>query len=169
MNITADVWFAIIAFLASLINYFWGDSEKYLRFFSLFLLVTVLIELIASWLVTVGKENAGLYNVFSIFNFCFYFFILRAIIQKKFVKKTILCVLVIFPILSTWNILFVQKINVFNSMTFSIGSLLVVAMCVYYYVELFRLPYAVNLLREPAFWICSGLLFSLFVHFHSSG
>ncbi len=44
-------------------------------------------------------------------------------------------------------------------MTYSLGCLLIVAFCIFYVWELFQLKHSVNLLRQPAFWICSGLLF----------
>ena len=50
-------------------------------------------------------------------------------------------------------------------MTYSLGCLLVVATCIYYFWELFQQTYYVKLIREPAFWICSGLLFYYAVSF----
>jgi hypothetical protein len=35
----------------------------------------------------------------------------------------------------------------------------IVAACIYFFLELFQSKNYVNLVREPAFWICSGLLF----------
>jgi hypothetical protein len=47
----------------------------------------------------------------------------------------------------------------FHTVTYSLGCLAVVSACFYYFFELFRLPKSVKLIRNPAFWICSGLLF----------
>jgi hypothetical protein len=44
-------------------------------------------------------------------------------------------------------------------MTYALGCLLTIFCCVYYFWELFQRPSSVNLGRQPAFWICSGLLF----------
>jgi hypothetical protein len=44
-------------------------------------------------------------------------------------------------------------------MTYSLGCLLIVAFCIYYFWELFQQSHSITLSREPAFWICSGLLF----------
>lgn len=57
------------------------------------------------------------------------------------------------------NALFIQKDSGFTSIPYAIGCLLIVSFCIYYFYELFQLPKAVNLVRQPAFWICSGLLF----------
>jgi hypothetical protein len=44
-------------------------------------------------------------------------------------------------------------------MTYSLGSLLIVTGCIYYFWELFQQKNSVDLIRQPPFWICSGLLF----------
>jgi hypothetical protein len=48
---------------------------------------------------------------------------------------------------------------VFHTVTYSLGCIIIVALSIYYFFELFQRTSAVNLLRQPAFWICSGLLF----------
>jgi hypothetical protein len=98
-------------------------------------------------------------NIYSVFALCFYFFTLSQIIQDKNMKRAILWVLFIYPILAFVNIFFIQGPTAFHTSTFCLGALLVVAFCIYYFFELFQRPIALNLLREPAFWICSGLLF----------
>ena len=67
--------------------------------------------------------------------------------------------LIIIPLVFAINVFLVQKSSVFQSMTNSLGSLLVVAACIYYFWELFQQSTYIKLGREPAFWICSGLLF----------
>jgi hypothetical protein len=57
------------------------------------------------------------------------------------------------------NIFLLQKFQVFQSITYCLGCLLVVAACIYYFWELFQSKNYVKLTGEPAFWICSGLLF----------
>jgi hypothetical protein len=149
----------IIAFLASLSVYFFVGSPFYLRFFPPFLLTTLIVELTAGYIISKGGHTLVLYNVFSIVNYCFYLFVLGEIVRSKRVKKLIWWSIGLLVLLSIINLLYVQKISSFNSMTFSLGALLIVSFCIYYFFELFQLPTAVNLLREPAFWISSGLLF----------
>ncbi|HMH31937.1 MAG TPA: hypothetical protein VK543_02850 [Puia sp.] len=154
-----EVIIIVISFFAALTVYFQPGSPLYLKLFPPFLAMTILVELTASYFIVKYGENVSVYNIFNIVNFCFYYFVLREIITNKTAKKVIFYIMMIFLPLAVCNLLFVQKIGNFNSMTFSIGSLLIVGMCVYYFFELFQLPKAINLLREPAFWICSGLLF----------
>jgi hypothetical protein len=44
-------------------------------------------------------------------------------------------------------------------MTYTSGCVLIVITSIYYFWETFQQKNSVNLIREPAFWICSGLLF----------
>ena len=57
------------------------------------------------------------------------------------------------------NIVFIQKMKAFHTVTYAFGCLLIVVVCIFYFLELFRNPKSVKLTSNPAFWICSGLLF----------
>lgn len=152
------VFFIQISLLASLTAYFQRNTDFYLRLFPLFLLITGGVEILADYMAMHDIPNAMLYNFFFIFEFCFYFFALIRIVSNKKAKKGIFLLILVFLLLAAWNLLFNQK-RAFNTMTYDLGCLLIVAICIYYFFELFLLPYSVNLLGQPAFWICSGLLF----------
>ena len=64
-----------------------------------------------------------------------------------------------YPVIAFLNFFLIQKVAVFNTMTYSLGCLLIVTFCIYYFFELFQLPHSIILSKEPNFWICSGLLF----------
>ena len=74
-------------------------------------------------------------------------------------KKTIMVVIMLYTLISVINIIFIQEMRKFHTVTYAFGCLLIVASCVYYFFELFKLPKAIELKNNPAFWICSGLLF----------
>lgn len=131
-------------------------TETFLKFFPPFLFLTLIIELIGFYL---HSNNAWLYNLFSTFEFCFYLFMISLIIFSRLVKKIIMVTMILYAATALTNIFFIQKPNVFHATTYSLGCLIVVIFCIYYFFELFRLPKSVNLMNNPAFWICSGLLF----------
>jgi hypothetical protein len=62
-------------------------------------------------------------------------------------------------LIAGFNIVLFQRIHTFHTITYSLGGLFVVALSVFYFFELFQRPQSVNLIRNPDFWICSGLLF----------
>jgi hypothetical protein len=148
-----------IAVLAGLIVYFQPDTDVYLRLFPIFLLLTEIVILIATYLSGQNGNNIILYNFFGSFEFCFYFFILYRIIQKRLAKQIIFYILCIYPLLALINIFFIQGLTSFHSITYGLGCILIISICIYYFLELFQLEHSVNLGQQPAFWICSGLLF----------
>jgi hypothetical protein len=134
-------------------------SPLYLRLLPIFLFISFVIESIAGWLSSVGKSNVILYSAFTLFTVNFYLFVLYNIVHRAVAKKAIVYIMIGFTVLALANFLFYQKLNQFHSVTYSMGSFCIVAICAYYFLELFQLPHSINLLREPGFWICSGLIF----------
>jgi len=63
------------------------------------------------------------------------------------------------------NVFLIQGYNSFHTLTYSIGSLIVISLSIYYFFELFQTQYAISLAKEPGFWIACGLLFYYSVSF----
>jgi hypothetical protein len=158
MSFYLFIFFIQLSLLASLTIYFQDKKDIYLRLFPLFLLVTDIVEILGNYVASHHGNTTAIYNPFEIFEFCFYFFMLMRIIQNKRAKKIVLGLSLLYLLFALYNVLFGQK-EIFNSMSYTAGALLTVAICIYYFFELFQYPQSVNLLRQPAFWICSGLLF----------
>jgi len=150
----------VISFLASLSVYFTSKNDySYLKLFPPFLLATIIVETIGNYLGSKGKSNTDIYNFFTVFEFCFYLWVISLIIHNKKVKMVTRVTLVLYLLISVSNIIFIQKIDRFHTVTYAFGCLLIVAFCIYYFFELFKRPKSVKLKNNPAFWICSGLLF----------
>ncbi len=161
-----NLYIYIFIILADVFIGFYGLFKKrfsflYLKLFPFFLLISLTAELIGIYFIYVLKRHSNLfiYNPFSAFEFVFYIWLLRAIIRNKLVKKILIVLLVLYPIGAGINIYFFQGINGFHSITYAVGCLLIITFSTYYFYELFLIPEPVNLLFEPAFWICTGLLF----------
>lgn len=149
-----------VSFLISLTVYYKPDPRyNYLKLFAPFLLATFCAEFYGNYLVYKNRPNIVLYNFFSAFEFFFYVFILSIVISKPRIKLLTRITAFAYIILAVGNILFVQGMKSFHTVTYSLGCLLVVIFCIYYFLELFRVPKSVALKNNPAFWICSGLLF----------
>ena len=135
-----------------------GESSLYLRVFPYYLCITLFIEILGVYRWWHRLSTTALYNFFGLFEFTFYFFMLHEIIQSTKAKRIVKGVMLIYPILFLLNVLFVQ-VNGFASITYVLGCLLVTCVCVFYFYELFQSDHPVVLIREPAFWFCTGLLF----------
>ncbi|MCW3118616.1 MAG: hypothetical protein JWM28_2698 [Chitinophagaceae bacterium] len=130
----------------------------YLKLFPGFLLITIIVEILSLYLWNNDIVTYKIYNFFTAFEFCFYLFILKKIINSLRVRKIIAYSIFPYFAVSFINILFFQK-DSFHSITYSLGCLLIVTYSVYYFFELFQSPKSIRLTNEPSFWICSGLLF----------
>jgi hypothetical protein len=154
------IYFIAVSFIASLSVFFIRkDNFSYLKFFAPFLMLTILAEAYCSYLWSNDKNNVELYNFFSTFEFCFYVFIISMLIKNARMRKIMRLSIIFYIPLATINILFIQGITRFHTITYSLGCLLVVSFCIYYFFELFRFPQSEKIIYNPAFWICSGLLF----------
>jgi hypothetical protein len=147
-----------ICFLASLTLYFQEPIPKYLKTFPFFLLITTVVEITSLLFMQHSHNLTLLFIIFTSFEFVYYLFIVSFSIANVKVRKVILWISAIYPVLVLLNRLFYQ-VKTFHTVTYSIGCLLVVAACIYYFFELFQNPRSVDLKKEPSFWICSALLF----------
>jgi hypothetical protein len=135
------------------------NTDLYIKVFPFFLMLSFLVEIIGEMRNNRGLNTLIVYNLFNTIEFSFYIWMIREIIQNGKAKKIIFYILLIYPIVDLINIFFVQGTRHFHTLTYSLGCLLVVLLCIYYFFELFQAPNSVNLARQPAFWICTGLLF----------
>lgn len=152
--------FMILAFLAGCIISFRRGTPLYLRILTGFLLYTLSNEFVAGYLWEQELSTTFLYNIYNIVNSSCYLFILFSFIEDRRVRKIAAYVLVANFVFSLLNLFFFQGLTErFNTITFALSSLLVIILCVYYFLELFRLRRYVNLVREPSFWITVALIF----------
>jgi hypothetical protein len=156
---TLDMNFLAISLLAGLFILFYKKNPLYLRLFTLFLLYTFLNEIAAGYLVEHNKQTLELYNVYVVIQFVFYTYLLSSFILDTRIKKVVKFIQPVYVVLSILNLFFFQKWVVYNSITYSIGSLIIVALSIFYFYELFKQKKVVYLTREPSFWISTGLLF----------
>lgn len=144
--ISLSNYFVFISFIASLLIYNKKGTPVYLKLFSWFLLITIIVEILSLYLWNKEVETFKLYNFFTVFEFCFYLFIISKILSSVKARKTILYTIFIYLIISVINILFFQK-DSFHSITYSLGCLLIVTACIYYFLELFQYPKSITLIK----------------------
>ena len=154
------IYFIALCFLVSLTIYSRSfKGEFYLKLFPPFLFIALVVESLGSYMASKGENNLVLYNIFTAFEFCFYLWLLGCIISNNKVKRIIKVAILVYVGAVVLNILFIQNITTVLTITYSLGCLLIVSFCIYYFLELFILPKSVKLKNNPAFWICFALLF----------
>src|SRR5882724_3379763 len=129
------IYFLFLSFLTGITLYFRQGIALYLKLFPLFLFASIFVEFLALWLTRKTGSNAVLYNFSTTFEFCFYLFVLEEIISSKLMKRIVLNLVWIYPVLACGNIFFIQGLHNWSSITYSLGSLLIIALCIYYFLE----------------------------------
>jgi hypothetical protein len=160
MNLPLYDFIIGVAFLTGLFTLFRSATPFHLRAFVIFLFITFIIEIIGFYIqLRLHRNNTAIYNLFTVFEFSFYFYLLHEEVLNKKAKRIIFYIGWAYALLALINIFFIQGIKIFHTMTYSLGCFLIAAVCIYFFLELFQRPRSVNLTAQPAFWICSGLLF----------
>jgi hypothetical protein len=154
----------LILFLVSFSVFVQKPAPIYLKLFPVYLFFGLVVSVVAEYLQFHGRYNTGVANIWGIFEFCFYFFVIRGIIVNVKIKRFILLVIFLFPVFALINLYF-QKQAGFNPVNFTVGSLITVSFCIYYFVELFQRADSQSLTRLPAFWITTAILFTVVLTF----
>ena len=152
-------YFEIGALIISLVFLF-KFNHKPLRWFIPFLLLMVCTELTARYLRKVLHEpNTWLYNISIPVEYLFYGFIISSLCLTGSFKKTILYSTVIFAVFVIINLFFIQGFTNLNTNVLKVGSCLMVVYSCLGLVDLFTNDNHSSLLKNPLFWICTGVLF----------
>jgi hypothetical protein len=152
-------------FLISLAVFLQKRTPLYLKLFPVYFLGAFFNGLWIEWLVSHGRYSTGISNVWGIIEFCFYFFVLHEIIGNIKFKRIILYVSSSYAVFASFNLIFIEHKVGLNNVNFTIGCLITVLACIYYFVELFQKTETQSLSRLPAFWICSAFLFNTVLSF----
>lgn len=165
MNYLYHIVFILVGIIMSGSLFLKKGTPTFLKAFCPFLSISIIVEVIGVYLSERSIHNIPLYNVFGLVEFCFYIWVLRELISGEKVKKLIFGLLIIFPTVSILDMTVIQGINSFNSVTYSLGCLFTIFLSMFYFLELFRKDENFRLNTNPAFWICTALLFYYSVSF----
>lgn len=154
------VFIIILCFLIALLAKLQKNPPRYLNTFILYILVTIAVEMVAWWFSIHNKRNLIIYNFYTTVNFTYLIFLLRSFLSNVKVVSVLGVLMFVYPVFALVNMFLIQGANtVFNSYTFLSGCVIVVTASVCYFYERIKYPGAHSLLKEPAFWVTTGLLF----------
>src|SRR5690349_14763510 len=138
--VSTYVYFIALCLLVSLTVFSKSyKKEVYLKLFPPFLLVALIVEILTGYMASKGKNNVAILNFFTVFEFCFYLLLLSYIITNARIRKVTRTMIWIYAVVSVGNILFYQGMKTPHTITYSLGCLLIVSGCIYYFLELFRI------------------------------
>lgn len=166
-------WMANFLALAVGILYCYRNSNpRYLWIFPVYLFISLMVELLVNsyFIGLLHIRPFGtyqpyakliIYNLYTPFElFVFSWFLFR-IIQSPLIKRLLILSLMLFSlffIISSSNSHIAKSINI-NSVI--LECIIIIIPCFSWYRELFTRDEPVNLIREPAFWLVTGIFFYL--------
>lgn len=158
MNISIYLYILAIAIITGAFRYK-KLYPQFIRWMVPFLALSLAVEITGLVMSKNGIQNLWMYNFFTSFEFVFYSLLFRKVLNSDFVKKIINYTVVAYLVLFLLNIIFVQGFTKYHTITYRIGSVMVVIWCYLYFRQLMRSAGYVSLFKEPLFWITTGLLF----------
>lgn len=136
------------------------------RWFSIFLFVSLIVELFAvfwnNWLykqfpVTYSASNHWIYNLFIFPEYLFYiFFFQQTCGYKLFTRKRAFLFMAAYTLWGLANILYVNGLYRYSAQTMVVSGITMVVLTSGYFISLLRSNKLVKLYREPLVWISIG-------------
>jgi hypothetical protein len=165
MNFSISDLIQVLIFLISLTLYFQKPAPLYLKLFPIYFFLLLLYDVALEYTSEHGIHNNILSNTWGILEFTFYYFVIQQIVVNKKVKRRIFYIILAYAIFAIFNLIFIQHNDLFNPVNYTIGTVVTVVLCIYYYFELFQRSEAPSITRLPGFWIVSGMLFNVVLIF----
>ncbi|GEM_PF-6236285 len=151
-----------ISVISGLLSWHQPNADRpFIRKFTLFLLLTFLIEIAGAYTSAYRISNAALFNGYVIIEFILISYFFRSVIHSYRFGKYINIFYILFPTVILINNILHQDFNVFQANIYLIGSFHVIICCIFYLYEQFFLISNLEeqMSRKPMFWISSGMLF----------
>jgi hypothetical protein len=149
----------IISLLISIIFYKKLRPTQ-LRYFTYFLIFLLLSDYTAFLYSRITRQsNHSIINVLFLINFPVYFLLFYKILEKQLLKTIVLIFSIGYIIFYFINILSIQGFSSINSYTYSVGSIMLIICCLFYFAQVFVSEKQINYFTIPMFWISTGVMF----------
>ncbi len=135
-------------------------NNKPLCWFIPFLLMIVCAELTGLYYQKVlHKSNAWLFNITIPIEYLFYGFMIGSLCFTKNYKKTAFSLTGMYLVWAVLNLVFFQDYTMLASYNLTTGSILMIIISAIGLLDLFRNDEHKTLLKNPLFWVSTGILF----------
>jgi hypothetical protein len=133
-------------------------SDRYWQTLRFYLCFVLIIESIAYYMVYVAKyyTNHWLYNLSMLVEYNYGIWLLSNLINYRNIKSVTVVAYFLFYVSYIVELVKQGGILHFFSYTDTVGSVLMIGLCMAYYYLLFQEEEYVDILKEPLFWLVSG-------------
>lgn len=129
-----------------------------LKFLLLYLIITLIKEIICVRLSLQKERNLHIYNLALIFNMIPLFLVYYYEFSEKLLKNVVLALITVATIFSVANITLIQGIEVFNTFSVLVINFFLTALTLLYFYTILKKAENLNLIKIPLFWMSAGLL-----------
>lgn len=158
IHITSDLVVLTITMIAGFVIIRKSDPS-YLKLFPYFLLFLLVIELIGRIKQQANQNNVLYYNLLAAVEFGFFSYFFSQVIPNEKIKRVLAKTIFVLPLACLINFFFVQGTRSFNTYTFMGSSVAMIVLAVIYFYQSFNRETGISRLREPSFWINTGIFF----------
>jgi len=123
-----------------------------------FLLITFINEMIALFYAKKLGGVHNVYNIYLIFQDCFYSYMLTQMIESKRMKQMLIWLAFAYFTFAILNLSVIQGMHSFNSLNFFAGAVFLSFFSGYSLNEQFKKDIPGNPFKKPYFWIASSIL-----------
>ena len=116
-----------------------------------------MVELYGKYLRSEHKANGWLYNISVPIEYLFFAFIFQVYFKTSLFKSISKWFLILFTLFVLINIFFIQGVQHFNTNILKAGSFSMILLSCFYFAELLNWESQTSLLKEPMFWIATGV------------
>lgn len=138
----------------------WNSSPKYLNLLTLYVVSSLTTEtfhfLVSYKLVLPPRIHTTI--IFTFLEFYIFATIIYKSLTLKSSKSIILLISILYGVLNFIILKDSQKLHKINHSQILIDNFCMVCICIPYYIEIFKLPPKLNLLKDSRYWIINGAL-----------
>jgi len=161
---------SLLALAAGVLYCYRSYNPPYLKIMPFYLLVSIGIEVLVNRFLNQLLDfrpfahqpdaRITLYNLFTPFELFIFSYFLFQVIQSPLIKKIVIMLICLFALFFVQYS--VQKgLGDSNDIAVVLESVIIIIPCLTYFRELFARDEPVNLVREPCFWMVTGIFFYL--------
>ena len=134
-------------------------NKTYLNYLPLILLTILLFEISIKLIHKPGENNILFYNIISVIEFTFFLYFFQEVIPFHKTKIIIKILKISIPIICFVNIVFIQGIHTFHTITYIFTALILIIIGVLFFYQTFKKTEIVKLQNESSFWITTAIIF----------
>ncbi len=145
----------VVLLALSLIFCFRGYNPKYMRSFPLYCFANAFVEILVRWSPSMRTQA---YDLFTIFELIYFSYFMTQVIRSTAIRKLtwwlngLVLAMALISIVKNGRLSFAA-----NNLAL-VEAVILVLPCFVYYREMFVTPTIIDLAREPAFWMVSGIM-----------